>query len=251
MSTEVDKPKAKEVVLSPEVKALLAQAATEQDEKEASTIPSISIKGKKFSIGDEKLGTSMDVVILADVFDHAFYDRKYDPDVITPPACWALNASQSDLAPDPDTYYVPKPQSESCANCPKNQFGSSDNGKGKACRNGRRMLVASVYEGKVNLTDLAIINAPPTSLKGVSRYFKQTAKVHKLPTWAVVTNVSFDEDTDWPSLVLERKGHVPGDVLTEIIARNDEFLNVVSAPYDCSGYEEVEQVDETKKSKMS
>ena len=244
MTTEIQP-----IVLSTEVQALLAQAAQEQGEAETSAISNFSIKGKKFSIGDEKLGTTINVVILADVFDHAYYDRDYDPDVVLPPACFALGTNESELAPNPSE--VPNIQSDACKNCPKNEFGSSKNGKGKACRNGRRLLIASWSNGEVNLDDLAIINIPPTSLKAYSRYVKSIATIHKLPLWSIVTQLSFDEDLAYPSVIPVHIGNVNGHFIEKIIQSLVDYRELVAIPYDCSSYEKPSPEAEKKKSKMS
>jgi hypothetical protein len=239
-----------QIVLSDDVKALLAKAAEEQGMAEISSIPYMSIKGKKFSIGDEKLGTTLDVVILADMYDHSYYDRDYDPDTITPPACFAVGAVLSEMAPH-DT--SPDKQSATCNTCPKNEFGSAKNGKGKACRNGRRLLVAAVSGQNVNLADLAIINIPPTSLKAYARYTKNITVVHKLPTWAVITKLTFDEDSAWPSIVPLYITTADTDTIDKVSKSLTEYTAAVSGPYDTSNYVPLDQAatDPKKRSKMS
>jgi hypothetical protein len=253
MSNEIQPTNQSSIQVSDEVKAILAQAAKTQGDAEASSIPYMSIKGKKFTIGDEKLGTTLDVVILADMFDHAYYDKDYDPDTVSPPACWAIGPRDTELVPDLD---APVRQAESCNECPQNQFGSK--GKGKACRNGRRLLLASVVtldtgEKRTNLDDLAILNIPPTSLKAYARYTKNITVIHKLPTWAVITKLTFDEDSAWPSIVPLFVSPVDAHTIGKASTMLNEYTDMVSQPYDCSGYIPVEEVvaDGKKKSKMS
>ena len=230
--------------LDAETMALIAQAAQTQG---TSSIPFLSVKGKKFTLGEEKLGTILNVVILADVFDHAYYDRPYDPDVISPPACFAINTSNSDLAP---SITSPTPQAENCNVCPMNEFGSSQNGKGKACRNGRRLLIAATTNGVPDLDNLAIINLAPTSLKAYARYAKGLATVKKLPIWAVITTLSFDDDSTWPQIVPTFNGVLDGQYINSIAPMLPEIANAISVPYDISGYVPME-ASTTKKSKMS
>jgi hypothetical protein len=244
-----------QIVLTDEVKQLLAKAAEDQGAAEISSIPYMSIKGKKFSIGDEKLGTTLDVVILADMYDHSYYDRDYDPDTITPPACFAINSVLSEMTPHETS---PDKQSASCNTCPKNEFGSAKNGKGKACRNGRRLLVAAVTkldhdQYQPNLGDLAIINIPPTSLKAYARYTKNITVVHKLPTWAVVTKLTFDDDSAWPSIVPLYITTADPDTISKISKSLTEYTAAVSGPYDTSNYVPLDQADAStvKRSKMS
>ena len=244
----------KESILTPEVKALLAQSAENQSIAETNTIPFISLKGKKFSVGDDKLGTMLKVVILADVFDNSWYDRPYDAgsDDVYPPACFAIYKDSTEAAPHEDS---PVAQSDTCEMCDKNQFGSK--GKGKACRNGRRILIASVGDdGRVNFGDLAIINMSPTALKGFSKYAKSISTIKKLPLWAVHTTLSFDDDAAYPVLVASYDNTAHGDDITRIAGLLDTFNDAVSIPYDTSNYEPPAnpaeaQAQTTKKSKMS
>lgn len=239
--------------LSPEVQAALVEAAKQQSEAEQSTIPFISLKGKKFTVGEDKLGTQLKVVILADVFDHSWYDRPYDPssDEVFPPACFAIGDDVNSMEPHVDS---PMPQSDVCDGCPKNEFGSATQGKGKACRNGRRILIASVAEDNyVNFGDLAIINMSPTALRGFSKYVKSIATIKRLPLWSVVTILGFDEDSAYPVLTAGYHDIVRGADIEVIAKRLPDFKKEVSRPYDTSNYEAPGDVaaKETKKSKMS
>ena len=236
--------------LPPEVRALLDEAAKVQSESELSTIPFMSLKGKKFSIGDEKFGSSLNCIILADVHDYSWYDRPYDPDIQSPPACFAIGKAPDDMAPHEDS---PKKQHESCYDCPKNQFASAPNGKGKACRNGRRLLVASLTDNRANFGDLAIVNMSPTALKGFSKYMKNISTVKRLPIWSVITNLSFDEDSAYPLLTANFVSIANAIDIGTIASRIAEFQDMVSIPYDISNYEEPEAAaaSSAKKSKMS
>ena len=234
-------------------KQLLKEAAERQSAKEQASIPFISLKGKKFAVGDEKLGTKLAVVILANIFDNSYYDRPYDPnsDEVFPPACFAIYNDVLEAAPHENS---PAKQSDSCAECVLNEFGSAKQGKGKACRNGRRILVASVTNGEVNLSDLSIINMSPTALKGFSRYAKSINITIQLPLWAVITELSFDEESAYPVLIANFVSHLNTSDVNKIVARFEEFEELVAVPYDTSNYEAliVAPEDSTKKkSKMS
>ena len=237
--------------LPADVQKMLNEAASTQSESESSAIPFISTRGKKFAIGDSKLGAALTCVVLADVFDHAWYDRKYDPgsDDVFPPACFAIGHDQTNMSPHDD---APNKQDDACDGCALNEFGSSDNGKGKACRNGRRLLIASVDGGQVNFGDLAIVNISPTALKGYSKYVKSINNIKKLPVWSVVTTLTFDDDAAYPIVVPVFDSMVKTDDIARIAQTTKEFDDMVSIPYDASGYERPEESSTPKKkSKMS
>lgn len=240
-----------EVQLPAEVQAMLQRSAQQQAEGETSQVPFMSTKGKKFAIGDDKLGTTLKCIILSTVFDHSYYDRPYDPDTTTPPACFAIGDVDSDLVPNEIS---PVKQHSNCRDCPKNQFQSASNGKGKACRNGRRLLICSVdSDCRANFGDMAIVNVSPTALKGISKYIKSINNIKKLPVWAVVTTLSFDDDAAYPIVVPTFEKSVHPDDITVIAERSQEFIELVSVVYDVEDFEPLEAAAVTKKkeSKMS
>jgi hypothetical protein len=249
--------------LPPEVQALMEAAAQKIASEENSGIPFISLKGKKFSIGDEKvgykddkLGLAIRCVIVATAFDFTWYDRPYDPsnEDFNPPACFAIGVEQNDLVPDEDS---PIPQSESCFDCPMNQFKTAANGKGKACRNGRRLLIAYVNDdGSADLDNLAILSLSPTALRGFSSYLKKVSEVKGLPIWSVVTILSFEQEQSYPQIVATFDGvlatnMVGQSALIEISQRLDEFQSSVATPYDTSSFVAYTPKTVEKKSKMS
>ena len=72
-------------------------------------------------------------------FSKAFYINPYKPDVVASPDCYSLDA----VRPDP---LSPSLQSDTCASCPNNAFGSGkDNAgnptKGKACNDNKMLAV--------------------------------------------------------------------------------------------------------------
>lgn len=222
-----------------DVDQLLAQAAKEASSNEKSGgVPYLSIKGSKFRMGDDLIGKSLLAVVVATAYDNAYYDRKYDPDreEPVPPACFATNLVQADMEPHADS---PVPVSENCKICEFNQFKSAPNGKGKMCKNGRRLLLASVnpQTGEVDLNDLAIVRIPATSLQGWASYVKKLDAIEKKPAWAVVTKLSFDEEADWPVILPTIHDHIHDkQMLVDIHSRLPMFNDIVVQPYAVEGY---------------
>lgn len=119
--------------------------------------PQISIRGSRFrkidAAGNEKMldTLSMDIVIV-DANEHVsklYYDQPYDPSAneYFPPACFSDNG----VAPSTS---AEKPQSETCAMCPQNAWGSATSaltGKNtKACNDAKKLAVLVVPpEGEI------------------------------------------------------------------------------------------------------
>ncbi|HEB52670.1 MAG TPA: hypothetical protein ENI87_05395 [bacterium] len=185
-------------------------------------LPVLSIRGSKFhvrqgsdeaTIMDERgnAASSYPVVIIAAsrYVSRVYFEDDYTGDS-SAPTCSSLDGK----VPEPG---VQEPQSDSCTNCPKNAWGSriGRNGrKAKACQETKRLIV-------VPAADIAceefgspfMLSVPVMSLGDLRRYNQQlTAK--KLPYWAVVTELSFDPEADFPKLrfapigILDKNGFV-------------------------------------------
>jgi hypothetical protein len=91
------------------------------------------------------------------------------------------------MAPHADSA---KPQCKLCKDCPMNQFGSAEKGKGKACQNTAR--VALVPAGAIDTIvteEVAFMKVPVMSVANLSGYAQQLAQTLKRPPFAVVTRI--------------------------------------------------------------
>ena len=93
----------------------------------------------------------------------------------------------------------PIPQHDGeCSDCPLARWESADNGKGKACKNARRLAVLAYDEStELGEAQMAMLKAPPTSLKNWASYAKSIALRYNRPTSTVVTAGSFNADNDY------------------------------------------------------
>lgn len=82
-----------------------------------------------------------------------------------------------------------------CFGCPLNQFGSRDDGRGKACRNMRVLFVQRLDADHINSPVPELLVVPPTGLKAVANYLQDLiGKRHA--RWArqtLVTRVESDK----------------------------------------------------------
>lgn len=173
----------------------------------------ISYKGKVWAIkyqgestvlmrddGDGPRGSIEVVVVKASAaISKIFYEKGYSEGDNAAPDCWSVNG----VTPDPASS---KKQSNTCAGCPKNVFGSrmtEDGKKAKACSDSRRLAV-------VPLADISnemfggpmLLRVPATSLKTVAQYGDQLKAVG-YPYFGVGTRFSFDPNEAYPSFQLK------------------------------------------------
>lgn len=157
----------------------------------------ISTKGKVFTLPDGRSSSNpLNVVILDFVAYNSYYTQAWNPNVRAKPACWSIGKVLDEMVPSDK---VPTPQHTDCKTCPKGQFGSAPGGgKGKACKNIRRLLVVepSFDEKSEPMT----LDVSPTGLKSWNRYVDFLRKAHAVLPLQVVTEVKFDPNQAYPTL---------------------------------------------------
>jgi len=175
----------------------LAAMALETVKAEQTGAAFLSTKGgvltyRNNSITDNKLAC----VILASPVEHLYYSERYDPTKVVGPKCFEIGAIATGLKPAPN---VEAPEHTSCEGCSKNEWGSATNGgKGKACRETRRMLLIPADSignaAAVEAAEVAALRPPVTSLKNYASYVQTIAATLKRPPLAVVTEISVVPD---------------------------------------------------------
>lgn len=173
----------------------------------SSLIPSISIKGDKFTAVDPATKKKEDIslydkdtksfyieAIIVDINDKmskVYYEGAYNPGETAAPTCLSDNGVGASV-------HANKPQAAFCASCRHNDWGSKvyDNGKkGKACRDFKKMaLLIPDYDTQM----MYRLMVPPASLTYLSLYHRQLGlcKIDgqgALPI-EVMTRISFDKE---------------------------------------------------------
>jgi hypothetical protein len=131
----------------------------------ASEVGSMSFRGGVITYKGEQLGHSMDVVVLDALAARHYYAGAYQPDTVTSPECYSFDG----IAPHPEAQ---DKQSPDCANCQLNQFGSAQNAKGKACKEGYKLALINaiaVEKGKIETAEIATAKLSVTASKGFAK----------------------------------------------------------------------------------
>lgn len=155
-------------------------------------------------VGGEQIGKpvkdAFNAIIVAFLpsISRTYYEAAYDPDAKpTLPDCW----SNLGIRPEEN---VPNAQSTTCAKCENDVDGSGPRGRGRACRFNRR--IALIIDGDTS-GDIYQLNIPATSLfgDGDGEYlpfekYLNTMKANKCSVDYLVTNISYDEDSETAKL---------------------------------------------------
>jgi len=197
----------------------------------------ISIQGGKFKCQGEALGDELSVIVLNSVYAREYYDTKFDPEDTKSPACFNIAADVKDIiGPHPD---APNPPSQECDGCPKNEWGSADYGQSKAC--GSKVIFAIMDPDAIGDEDYQplTLRAGVNSMLNWDAYVKGLAKRVKRPTYAVVTTMTFDDESAYPVLKFKMDRIIESkDAIEEIYSRRELLVDsMLEVHYDVDSYE--------------
>lgn len=184
-------------------------------EKPTNLGSSISIRGGHMMIDGETVeGDELNVIVIAAVHENQYYDRDYDPQNPTVPVCYAFSDPDDD---DPDTIderMANEPEGDApqgqedpnedgipggkCENCWANKFGSADKGRGKACKNIRRLAVITEdsIESAEALTaaEVRTLKVPVMSVANWGKFVRTCAEDVDRPSYGVVCTIGVIPD---------------------------------------------------------
>lgn len=236
-------------------KERLAQLAKQTEDAEKPTGNFLTFKSGMMLFNDTPVpGNKMLAVAIDYLFENAYFPNKYDPSKIVSPICYAFARKEGDLRP-----YIEAedPQHESCDGCPRNEWGSDpDGGRGKACKNTRRIALLhqdSLTDEKTILeAAVAICKIPVTSVKNWSTFANQCATVLKVPPLAVIAEVSVVPDPKTQFQVLFKgTGVIKDDViLAALVAKQELVAKNIVVPYP-KNKEDAPQAPKTNSRKFS
>ena len=164
----------------------------------------ISLRGGKFRQvvnGDEmrvSKSDSMEMVIIdAAKIARTYYEGNYDPKNSAPPVCWSADTNVPDPAVPDNTR-----QADRCMDCPQNVKGSGA-GTSRACRFSQRLAIAFPQK----MDEVYQLQLPATSIFGDAengkmpmQAYAKFLRANNTPAVAIVTEMSFDENSEVPKL---------------------------------------------------
>jgi hypothetical protein len=189
----------------------------------------------------------MAVVIVDHIFENVFYEGRYDADNPQGPVCFAFGRDDAKLTPHQlvvDAGNAQYGAAKLCAGCPQNEFGTAETGRGKACKNTRRLALlpaGNFAKGQFKLiedeehylsTRIGYLKLPITSVKGFAGFVKQVAGTLRRPPHGIVAKVKVVPDPKSQFMVLfEPLMNVPDELMGAIMKRREEIMPVIDFPY--------------------
>jgi hypothetical protein len=211
----------------------LAREAAEQASKESVGSSKLSVRGGAFSVGGSPLkDREIPVVVVDHVFENCYYKGDFDADNPSSPVCFAFGQDADDMRPHEKSS---EPQCETCAACAKNQFGSAERGRGKACKNSKRLMIISGADASpesIKEGEMLQFNVPVTSVKGWAHYVKGLAATYRRPPYAVITELAIEPDDKTQFKILFRFLELLSDKFAGVLAaRREQAAEAIVTPY--------------------
>jgi len=188
----------------------------------------------------------MAVIIVDYVLENVYYEGAYNPDVPQPPTCFAFGRDEKELEPHVIVRDAGQAQSnDGCRTCEHNEFGSAERGKGKACRNTRRLalLPAGSFDRQgrfepisdvehYETSQIGYMKLPVTSIKGFAGFVKQVSGSLLRPPHGIITKVRVVPDAKTQFKVLfEAIDKVPNALMGAVMKRREEIAQEIEFPY--------------------
>lgn len=193
----------------------------------------VSTRGGILAIAGQPLkDNKMQVIIVDHVYENAFYEGDYDADNPSPPSCYAFGRTEEELKPHEK---ASDPVHDQCTGCPNNAFGSAEKGKGKACKNIRRLaLISADGLSKESIKDgeRVYLKVPVTSAKGWAFFVKGLASTMKRPPFAVIAEIAAVPDPKSQfRLTFQHVENVPDALMGAVMARREKEMSEIMFPY--------------------
>lgn len=164
-------------------------------EAERPSLAMMSFKSGVMAIGENPVpGNEIQCVVIAAVAENQWFKDRYNPDVKSIPACYAIGEGKNqDLVPYEQSK---EKQHDYCYRsegdqCPKFEWGSAEGGgRGKACKERRRLALIPAD----GTSEMLLASIPPTSLKNWSNFVLEVAATTGRPVYGVITKIKVVPD---------------------------------------------------------
>jgi hypothetical protein len=226
MSNELESMDAIKKRLDEQLERQAAQAAAMRTTGRYITFKNATLKVD----GNPVPNNTADVRVLAAISERAWYDGPFDSDNAQVPACYAFDSEE----PHPKAR---DPQADTCKDCPKNKWGSAPPrpgstlpGKGKACREGARMIVVPAGI-PLKSAPMYMAKIPVTSLNAVTTFVGRCQAAAKLLGEFVATLSVTEDKKTFFKVHLTMKEHTADMDIGLLLNKQEEAFQLAMAPY--------------------
>jgi hypothetical protein len=166
-------------------------------EKVTGSFKSISTRNGILSIDDNPVpGNEIRAVVIVSAHENQHYEGAFNPSVLTVPVCFSLSLDGIDMKPHENSQTIQNPD---CDGCWANEMGSADTGRGKACKNIRRLMLVTEdaldNASTLEEAEVRMCKVPVTSANNWAKFVNQISEDMDRPTWGVVVLIKLVTDS--------------------------------------------------------
>lgn len=205
-----------------------AMQSVDRQKKQADKLPAggsdfLSFKGGAITLGGSPIDNPMRAVVLDFQAERAYYSGPYVPDRKESPDCYSFDGSEPHEK-------ARNKQSDRCATCEHNQFGSAANGRGKACKEGMRAVFMSADD--VEHADEAKLVQGRLSVTNSRTFDRFVRAIGDSPTWRHIIALSNKtHPTNQYEVGIKVESQIDEELLDGVSARVSDAEAMLSAPY--------------------
>jgi len=182
-------------------------------------------------------GNRMRVVIVDYVLENQYYSKPFVEGSPAAPDCYAFGTNPDTMIPHEA---IAQPVSPACKGCPLKEFGSKEQGKGKACGDVIRMaLITEDGLEDIENAEIAYLKLPYFSTIEWKNYWTaQEAAYPGVPPFLFVTEISVAPDAKSQFKVrfrmedfIDPKKKENAEVVEALINKQEEVEKTIGFPY--------------------
>lgn len=217
---------------------MTADIAAFQERMNAPTGTRIAVtQDKHFKNALDEKFKAIQGVIVNFVAKKAWYQDPFDKDERVPPNCFAIGTvSHNELEPSENSPDIQS--SEGCRTCPKNQFKSAANGKGKACKDSY-VLALLPPDAALDGADssLVTLEISATGITPFEKYVRALSRDYGKAPYAFVTGFGFEPTVDYPSVRCVDPQPADVELVTMALDHYEEALKMLLTEPDVSEFD--------------
>jgi len=209
----------------------------------------IKVQGKQFILPDGRTFPQLEAIVVDFICANNYYTTAYQEGANTSPACFALGFDVADLKP---SKAVPEPCAEECVSCPNKVWGTHPNGRGgKACDDNRNLVVMEV-DPKTGESRLYLLKVSKTAIQKPAaskvrsgeptwfdNYVNEIASTFNRPLRGVLTRITFDSASDYPTMRFSCLGAADNGLILEAQSKLEEARRMLQVEPQVASDEEV------------
>lgn len=192
------------------------EAAHARDVRSKETLGAqrITHRGGNFKVDETVVGKSIKLVVLDWRFEKSYFEGAFDPNTPTTPDCYAFGTDEKSMKPHEA---APDKQNPECTGCKHNAFNTANVGRGKRCKDYRKLLVISPVIGQdgkprvdpdaVQKAEKRTLQVPPVSLKNFANYLTSLKPIEEGGMGTTRTGSASEVITQMDTYDLDSGGH--------------------------------------------